>query len=117
MVSQKILILSSCLCLAFAIADLEKLEQPSKCRSMMIVCPCMDENGVQLNVTVKTCLVGHLTGKKSVCNGETILTECKRGKVVNFHKFFTHNCNSTSILVWGDFEAKCCVISFCNLAN
>lgn len=84
MVFKKILTLSACLYLVLAFADLEKVEYRSKCRPTTIVCPCTDENGVQLNVTVKTCLVNHLTGKKSVCDEEAILTKCKRGKVVNF---------------------------------
>lgn len=85
MVAKKILILSACLCLAIAFNDLDKLERPSKCRSRTIVCSCMDENGVQLNVTVKACWIEHPTGKKSVCKGEAILTKCKRGEAVNFH--------------------------------
>lgn len=45
----------------------------------------MDENGVQLNVTVKTCLVDHhLAVKKYVCNGEAVIAKCKRGEAVNF---------------------------------
>lgn len=39
----------------------------------------MDENGVQLNVTVKTCLVDHhLAVKKYVCNREAVIAKCKR---------------------------------------
>ena len=45
MISKKILILSACLYLELAFADLEKLEHRSKCRSKTILCPCMDENG------------------------------------------------------------------------
>ena len=86
MISKKILILSACLYLELAFADLEKLEHRSKCRSKTILCPCMDENGVQLNVTVKTCLVDHhLAVKNFVCNGKVITAKCKRGEVVNFH--------------------------------
>lgn len=85
MISKKILILSACLYLELAFADLEKLEHRSKCRSKTITCPCMDENGVQLNVTVKTCLVDHhLAVKKYVCNGEAVIAKCKRGEAVNF---------------------------------
>ena len=85
MVAKKILFLSACLYLAIAFSDLDKLEGPSKCRSRTIVCSCMDENGGQLNVTVKACWIELLTGKKSVCKGEAILTKCKRGEAVNFH--------------------------------
>lgn len=39
----------------------------------------MDENGEQLNVTVKTCLVDHnLAVKKSICNGEATIAKCKQ---------------------------------------
>ena len=86
MISKEILILSACLYLELAFADLEKLEHRSKCRSKTILCPCIDENGLQLNLTVKTCLVDHhIAVKKSVCNGEAIITKCKRGEVVNLH--------------------------------
>lgn len=105
MISKKILFFSACLYLALAFAALEKLEHRSKCRSKTILCPCMDKNGVRLNVTVKTCLVDHLTGKKSVCKGEAVIAKCKRGEVVNFHyidsQFYS---NSRSILVWGDLK-------------
>ena len=89
MISKETLILNACVYLALAFAELEKLEHRSKCLSKTILCPCMAKNGVQLNVTVKTCLADHLTGKKSVCKMEAILAKCKRGKVESFHMILT----------------------------
>jgi len=85
MISKEILFFSACLYLALALVDLEKLENRPKCRSKTILCPCMNKNGLRLNVTAKTCLGAYLIGKKSVCKGEAIVAKCKRGEVVNFH--------------------------------
>lgn len=73
----------SVLYLKLVLADSGHVDNQPGCHLKKISCPCVERNGVTLNVTLEWCVDSlNEETKFDLCSGKAVLSKCRKGKPV-----------------------------------